>query len=97
VAFVPVLEDFGLVTLEAFLSGKPVITCADAGEPARIVRDRESGYVCAPDERQIARRIEALWHDRALARSMGEVGRRSISGVSWGATARRLLDATGVR
>ena len=97
VAFVPVLEDFGLVTLEAFLSGKPVITCTDSGEPALLVRDRESGFVCAPEERELARRIEALWHDRALARGMGETGRRSVAGVSWAATARRLLEATGTR
>jgi glycosyltransferase involved in cell wall biosynthesis len=96
VAFVPVEEDFGLVTLEAFSSRKPVITCTDSGEPARIVRNRESGWVSPPDEREIAARIEALWRDRRLARAMGERGAASIAHISWDATASRLLEALGV-
>ena len=35
VVYPPFDEDFGYVTLEAFLSKKPVITTSDAGEPAR--------------------------------------------------------------
>jgi glycosyltransferase involved in cell wall biosynthesis len=93
VAFVPVREDFGLVTLEAFASRKPVITCADSGEPALIVRDGVSGFLCAPSATEIARRIDALWRDRALARRMGEAGAASVAHVGWDATAARLMKA----
>ena len=36
VVFAPFDEDYGYVTLEAFLSGKPVVTAARLGRPARI-------------------------------------------------------------
>jgi glycosyltransferase involved in cell wall biosynthesis len=97
VAFVPIGEDFGLVTLEAFSSRKPVITCIDSGEPATIVRDAESGFVCAPDPQAIARRIEMLWDDRDLARRMGDAGVASVAHISWDATARRLLEGLCLR
>jgi len=95
VTFVPSREDFGLVTLEAFLSGKPVITCIDSGEPSRIVRDGISGYVCAPEPRAIAARIDELATDAALARSMGEAGRGSVSGIGWDSVASALLNSLG--
>lgn len=93
VAFVPELEDFGLVTLEAFQSGKPVLTCTDSGEPARIVRDGASGWVCPPEPAALARRIDALWRNREAARAMGAAGRASIAHITWQATAERLLEA----
>lgn len=93
VLFVPVSEDFGLVTLEAFRSAKPVVTCSDAGEPARLVRDGVSGFVCAAEATEIARRIDRLWGEPDLARRLGAAGRESIARVSWDATARRLLAA----
>ena len=34
VVFPPFNEDYGFVTVEAFMCGKPVITCQDSGGPA---------------------------------------------------------------
>lgn len=93
VPFVAVREDFGLVTLEAFSSRKPVITCSDSGEPAHIVRDGQTGFVCAPDPLEIAARIDLLHADPALARRMGEAGAASISGIRWETVASTLLSA----
>ena len=39
VIFPAVDEDYGYVTLEAMLSSKPVITCADSGGPLEFVVD----------------------------------------------------------
>ncbi len=93
VALVPLREDFGLVTLEAFQSRKPVLTCIDSGEPARLVRDGVSGFVCMPDPTDIARRIDQLWTDRELARRMGEIGAASVTGIRWDQIAKRLVEA----
>jgi len=95
VTFVPNREDYGLVTLEAFLSGKPVITCVDSGEPSRMVRDGVSGYVCEPDPRALAARIDELAGDAGLCRRMGEAGRDSVSGIRWDTVASTLLKALG--
>src|SRR5262249_21876401 len=39
VCFTPFSEDYGFVTVEAFSSGKAVITCTDSGGPAELVHD----------------------------------------------------------
>ena len=95
VLFLPIREDLGLITLEAFLSGKPVITCTDSGEPARIVRDGQSGFVCPPDPAEIAHRIDCLAEDTSLAARMGKCGRDSIGGITWEHVASALRDALG--
>ena len=46
----PLNEDYGYVTVEAYLSSKPVITTTDAGGP-RFVTDGEDGLVARPSPR----------------------------------------------
>ena len=41
-------EDYGFVTVEAFASRKPVITCTDSGGPSELVHDGGEGLLCAP-------------------------------------------------
>lgn len=96
VIFVPNREDLGLVTLEAFQSAKPVITCADSGEPARIVRDGISGFVCRPDPEHIAERMKHLASNPALAAQMGREGFDSAAGISWSRVAEALGAALGL-
>jgi len=95
VAFVPQNEDFGLVMLEAFLSGKPVITCQDSGEPARLVQDRRSGYVCPPEPEVIADRIDRLARNPERAAEMGRYGMESIRHLSWDRVGETLYAALG--
>ena len=95
VLFLPRQEDLGFITLEAFAAGKPVITCTDSGEPARIVQDGTSGFVCPPAPRAIAERIECLVNDPARAAAMGQVGKTSIAAIGWDAVAAELIAALG--
>jgi glycosyltransferase involved in cell wall biosynthesis len=95
VLFLPEREDLGLVTFEAFLSGKPVITCTDSGEPARLVRDRESGFVCLPEPRAIAAKIEELAAAPSRAALMGAAGAASIAHITWPTVAATLARALG--
>jgi glycosyltransferase involved in cell wall biosynthesis len=75
VVFPPLDEDYCYVTLEAMLSSKAVVTCSDSGGPLEFVLDGETGVVCPPDPDALARALDALWEDRALARRMGEAAR----------------------
>jgi glycosyltransferase involved in cell wall biosynthesis len=97
VIFAPRSEDLGLVTLEAFQSGKPVITCSDSGEPARIVCDGRSGFVCAPDPRAIAAGIDQLASQPRLAAEMGQFGKASVASITWQRVANTLLSALDFR
>ena len=56
VIYPPFDEDFGYVTLEAFLARKPVVTCTDSGGPNEFVVDGENGFVCEPDAGGAGRR-----------------------------------------
>ena len=95
VIFTPQNEDLGLVALEAFQSGKPVITCADSGEPARVVEDRRSGFVCLPEPAHIGACMEQLAYGSSDVAEMGRTGRAAIASISWENVAMALSDALG--
>lgn len=96
VIFTPDREDLGLVTFEAFQSGKPVITCTDSGEPARIVEDGKTGFVCRPDPAHIGASMEHLAYNPGRAAEMGCAGRSAIAGLTWARIAEALSDALGL-
>jgi glycosyltransferase involved in cell wall biosynthesis len=85
VVFVPAEEDYGYITLEAMLSGKPVITTKDAGGPLEFIADRKQGLVSEPSPRSLAEAFETLMQDRMLAERMGEAGYKHYRdlGISW--------------
>lgn len=74
VCFCPFEEDYGFITLEAMLSAKPVITCADSGGPTEFVVDKETGFVLPPEPKAIADTINQLWADRTGAARIGQNG-----------------------
>jgi glycosyltransferase involved in cell wall biosynthesis len=93
VSFVPIKEDLGLVTQEAFLSGKPVITCIDSGGPSNIVQHNKSGFICQPKSHLIATKIDYLYKNPAIAIEMGLNGKRSIKNITWENVSIKLTEA----
>jgi glycosyltransferase involved in cell wall biosynthesis len=91
VYYAPVDEDFGMVPYEAFLSAKPVLTTVDAGGPLEIVRDRETGLVCAPSAEELAQACRYLREHPDEARAFGEAGRPIAEEVTWDRSIDRLL------
>ncbi|HET9015900.1 MAG TPA: glycosyltransferase family 4 protein [Thermomicrobiaceae bacterium] len=88
----PLDEDFGLVTVEAFTAGKPVVTVADAGGVLELVDDGISGLVAPfPEAASIAPALTRLMADEALARRMGAAGTRRIADIRWDRVVDRLL------
>lgn len=90
VPFVPLREDYGYVTLEAFASGKAVLTCSDSGEPSHIVQHLETGLVVDPTPLAICKGMELLWSDRAQTALMGKRGQLYAESMSWRDTALEL-------
>ena len=93
VYYAPHDEDYGFVTLEAHLAGKPVITTRDAGGPLEFVRDGETGLVTEPGPGPVARALTRLSTDAEGARRMGEAGRAVAETITWDRVIDRLLDA----
>jgi len=83
VFFAPWNEDYGFVTLEAFRSGKPVITSHDSGGPAELVEHDKTGYVVEPAAASVAAAIDRLGEDRARAERMGDAARAFSSQHTW--------------
>jgi glycosyltransferase involved in cell wall biosynthesis len=76
-------EDYGFVTVEAFASRKPVITCRDSGGPLEFVHDGVEGFVTAPEPAALASALAAVANDESLACRMGEAGWRAVSSLTW--------------
>lgn len=83
VYFGPYHEDYGLVTIEAFSSGKPVITCADSGGPRELVSASGGGMIVQPEVKDIRSALEEIMSDPSLAERLGQRGRRFASQITW--------------
>lgn len=90
VYYAPVDEDYGLVTLEAFRSGKPVLTADDAGGVLEFVRDGVNGRVLPPDPVAFGEALDQLYWNATMARRMGMAGLDSVRQISWRECIRRL-------
>lgn len=91
VIYAPFDEDYGYVTLEAFLSAKPVITAADSGGTLEFVVDGENGVVCPPDPIAIGRAVSTLAADRPMAERLGHAGLARARDVTWDGVVEQLL------
>jgi len=84
VYFAPWDEDYGYVTLEAFLSRKPVITAFDSGEPLEFVEDGQNGIVIRSiDEKELAQKSEELFFDKEKCGRFGQAGYEKVKDISW--------------
>lgn len=95
VVYAPVDEDYGYVTLQAFLAGKPVITAADSGGVLEFVEHEVTGLVTDGSPEQIGAAVDRLAADHDLARRLGEAGRARVAGLSWDTVVSRLLAPVG--
>ena len=85
------VEGLGIVYLEASATGLPVVA-GDSGGAPDAVRPDETGYVVpGRDADALADRVSTLLGDPALARRMGETGRRWVEDQwQWDTQAARL-------
>lgn len=93
VVYIPYDEDFGYVTLEGFLAGKPVITARDSGGTLEFVVDDVNGAVVDPAPEAVAAAVNRYAANRRLAAAHGEAGRVRASSVTWDGVIERLVGA----
>jgi glycosyltransferase involved in cell wall biosynthesis len=91
VIYPPFDEDFGYVTIEAFLARKPVITCSDSGGPNEFVVDGVNGFVCAPAWDELTLAINRLAANRTLAAALGDAGHAVASRITWDGVIEKLV------
>jgi glycosyltransferase involved in cell wall biosynthesis len=83
VPFIPIDEDYGLVTLEAMKSSKPVLTTRDSGGPCEFVEHERTGLICEPTPISIAAGLRRLYHSPAAAEMMGRAAAELVKPVTW--------------
>lgn len=91
VPFVPYDEDYGLITIEAMLSGKPVLTCTDSGGTNEFVEHGINGLSVAPDIDALSAAIEQLSADPDATKAMGQRAASTVSNISWANVVEGLL------
>jgi len=91
VIFPPLDEDFGYVTLEAFLAHKPIVTTTDAGGPLEFVEDGVTGLVVAPESTAIGDAIARLAGNRRAAAELGDAGYERARLITWTGVVERLV------
>jgi glycosyltransferase involved in cell wall biosynthesis len=93
IVYPPIDEDYGYVTLEAMLAGKPVITCSDSGGTLEFVRQRETGLVAEPTAGSLAQAMDELWQNRDQAAQWGIAARSCYQdcNITWHNVIEQLL------
>ncbi len=90
VFFAPWNEDYGFVTMEAFRSGKAVLTSPDSGGPSELVRHGENGLVADPTPEAMAAQLDVL-ADRGTAERLGQRALADSAAHTWSAAVAELL------
>jgi len=81
-------EPFGIVVLEAWAAGKPVVATHTGGGPRELVNHGTNGLLVYDNPQSIAWGINEVFHNFAHARWMGERGRvKAAYSFSWDAIA----------
>ena len=89
-------ESFGIVYVEAWSYGKPVV-CGPAPSVREYVRDGETGLHASQEPESIARAICRLLGDRQFATRLGEAGRDfQRKKFTWEAVVQTHLSAFGI-
>lgn len=91
VPFLPYDEDYGLVTIEAMKSAKPVITTTDSGGVLEFVKDHVTGLVVPPEPKAIASAIDFLSKHPDKAQAMGRSAQKLVEDISWSNVANGLF------
>jgi len=97
VSYLPFDEDYGYVTLEGMLAGKPVVVTSDSGGAMELIEHGVDGLVAEPTPQAIAESFDQLYSDRKLAQRMGAGGREKLlaMNLSWQNVVKRIISAAG--
>ncbi|AZN37867.1 glycosyltransferase family 4 protein [Iodobacter ciconiae] len=95
VFFAPFDEDYGYITHEAMLSGKPVISCTDSGGPLEFIEHEHTGWIIEPNPEAIAEILNWISQHPDQTATMGKAAKAAWPqfGISWDKVVSQLLEA----
>ena len=92
VLFVPYDEDYGLITIEAAMSEKAVLTFDDTGGVVEFIENEKTGLVCKPDINALAKNIDYISANPELCKRMGKNAKKVVENITWKNTIEKLLN-----
>jgi len=92
VLFTPYDEDYGLITIEAMMCEKPVLTFTDSGGVVEFIEDKVTGLVCKPITSELTKNIEFMSNNPELCEYMGKEAKKRVMQITWENTINSLLD-----
>jgi len=92
VPFIPYDEDYGLITLEAMLSSKAVLTADDSGGPKELVTHMSTGLIVRPEIGELRDAMEYLIRNRERTIEMGKKAKEAASHITWENTVKKLFE-----
>ena len=88
-------ESFGMVLIEAFAAGTPVVASHIAGY-SDVVTNGVDGILVPPaDPQALAEELQILWHEPERIKAMGEAGRKSAERYAWPQIAEEVIEVYG--
>lgn len=97
VVFIPYEEDYGLVTIEAMMSHRPVITCFDSGGTTEFVEQGKTGYISTSEAQAIGESINNLC--ALTAEELTQMGNNcyeKVKTINWHTVASKLTDSKNI-
>ena len=92
VVYPPVDEDYGYVTIESFLSYKPIITTWDSGGPLEFVENEKNGLVSECEPELVGANIEYLYNNKNKCKEFGMLGYEKVKHITWDNVIDRLTE-----
>jgi glycosyltransferase involved in cell wall biosynthesis len=90
VVFMPLMEPFGLVTIEAMACGTPVVVSSEGG-PREVVQDGRNGLLAERTPESIAAAVQRLQNDAELRSAIGRCGLKDVADkYNWKQSAKQL-------
>ena len=83
IPYFPYDEDYGLITIEAMMYAKPVITTIDSGGPTEFVKNNQTGFVVKANPKDIAEKIEYFCNNSEEAKRMGTNAFNRVNKITW--------------
>lgn len=93
VPFVPLQEDYGLITVEAMASGRAVLSTTDAGGVTELVEHKQTGLIVEPSAASLAAGMRELAANPQATLAMGVAARKRVASISWQGLVEFLLQA----
>ncbi len=95
VCYLPFDEDYGYVTLEGMLAGKPIVVPRDGGGATEFIEHESEGLIVEPEPRALAESLDMLYLNRECAGKMGIRGRDKLlaMNLSWMNVVENLVSA----